>query len=77
MGYLSRGNNRAVLLTKMETTHQLDIKMVSFESVNDRLKKKTILRNVSVYYSDAELLPPMTDQDNLEKMSVYSWVIKT
>ena len=50
--------------------------MVSFESVNDRLKKKTILRNLSVY-SDAKLLPPMTDQDNLEKLSVYSGVIKT
>ena len=42
-------------------------------SVNDRLKKKTILRNLSVY-SNAKILPPMTDQGNLEKIPVYSGV---
>ena len=42
-------------------------------SDNDRLKKNTILS----VYSVTKLLPPMTDQDKLEKMSVYSGVIKT
>ena len=50
--------------------------MVSFNAVRQRqwrTRKKTIFKKLSVY-SVAELLPPMTDQGNLEKLPVYSWV---
>ena len=73
MGYLSRDNNRAVLMVKKSgdnppVKHK---KMVSFNAVSQRqwqTRKKTIFKKLSVY-SVAKLLPPMTDQGNLEKFA--------